>query len=196
MSTQARKAANSNPAKEVREVTLKAVESTKQATDSFVNASSDVMRDLWTNGSQEARKTQEKLIEMSREGAENFARLTEGSSKFASEAMGISRDNAEAFTEFASIAGNIVKNAGSDALNIANKMFAENIENSKAFFTLKTYNDFVEFGNQLYRSNIDNTFRASAKFTDYFFQFATEAFEPFNEKYSDIFDRLYKSLQG
>jgi len=195
MTQNIKKAANSNPAKEIREVTLKAVENSKHATESVITSSGEAIKDLMANGATEARKAQEKIIEFSRDSMENISEYSETAGSIMNEFMNISREQMEAFTDFSAIAARIMKDAGSDAFNIANSTLSRNIETSKDFFQLKTFADFVEFNNRMYRENIDGMFKAGSRMSDYGFQFATEAMEPFSSKAHDTMERIFRSMK-
>ena len=111
------------------------------------------------------------------------------------EIMNISREQMEAFTNFSAVAARIMKDAGSDAFNISNAALSQNIETSKEFFQLKTFADFIEFSNRMYRNTIDSTFKAGGRMSDYGFMFATEAMEPFSTKAHDMMERLFRSMK-
>lgn len=189
-------AASTSAVKSAKEVTLKAVESTRNATESAVNAGSEVIKELLTNGANEARRAQEKVLEMSRENAETFARTADAFFRNMSEAMNAEKGHMEAFVEAGNIAANAMKTSSSEALNFTSSLFSENVEFAKEFFACKSYNDFVEVSNRIFRSNVDAIFDQSQRLSDQWFKTATEVSEPLNAQFAEAYERLVQAFSS
>lgn len=194
--TQQAKKANVSAATSVKgtkEVTLKAVETTRAATESAVNAGSEVFRELLTNGANEARRAQEKVLEISREQAETFARSTDTFFRNVNEAINAGKEQVEAAIEAGNIAANTIQTASTDAFNFASALFSENVESSKAFFNCKNYNDFVEVSNRIFRSNVDAVFDQSQRLSDQCFKLFNEISEPLNAQFAETYERFARA---
>lgn len=193
MTQQAKKAttaATSSAVKGTKEVTLKAVESTRNATESAVNAGSEVFKELLTNGANEARRAQEKVLEMSREQAETFARSADSFFRNFNEAVNASKDHVEATVEAGNITANYLQAVSTDMMNFSSSLFSENVESAKEFLSCKSYNDFVEISNRIFRSNVDAIFGQSQRLSDQWFKVITEASEPLNAQFAETYERF------
>ncbi len=195
MSQQAKKSSGTYPARDA-EITLKAVETTKQVSENMIAASSRAANEMMENASNEARRTQEMVMGFSREGAEQISKGTAFMGQVMNEMVNLNRDQMAAFAEFSNIAAQIMQEAGSDAMNMATAAFSENVENAKGFFQLKTYNDFIDYSNRMYRGNMDSFFKSSMMMSNYYFQFASEAFEPFGEKANDFAEKFARAFRA
>lgn len=185
----------SNPASKTARATLTAVETTRANAETAIRMSSDTLKEVIVSGTEEVQKAQEKLLAISREGAENLARSTETASRSLNEALTLSRENMEAAMEVTNIAANIVKDISTELFNFSNEVFADNVELSKDLFACRTVNDVLQLQSKLLKYNMESFFSESVKLSELLFQFAAETAEPINERVADATERFSKSLK-
>jgi hypothetical protein len=147
------------------------MESTRASAESAVEIGSAAAKDLLANSSSEAKKAQEKVFEMGREGAEKISKSADVVTKSLYEAISASRDNVETAIECGNLTASFAKDISSELVEYANKAFSDNVELSKSMFACRTINDML-------------------------FEYSTEALEPINERVAQTTEQLSKKLSG
>lgn len=175
---------------------LSAVETTQRQANNVVKISTEAVRDLLNSGAGEAQKAHEKIYEMSREGAEQFAKSADMATKAMYEMIALSRDNIEAAIECGNITANLAKTLSEEVFESCNKSFSENMELSKEAFSCRTLNDVIELQNRTLKRALDNFFNQSVRMSGMAFEFANEAFEPLNERVIRASEQLGKAFSG
>lgn len=171
-----------------------AIESTRASAENVVKIGTNAVRELIASGAGEAQKAQEKAFAIGRESAENFAKTADTAMKVLYECVGLSRDNIEACMECSNITSGLAKELSTDWCEFTNKTFSDNVDIAKEAFTCRTLNDVVELQNKLIRYNLDSFFEQSAKISNMFFEYASEAIEPINERIARASDQMNKVL--
>lgn len=171
-----------------------AAESTQKAAQNVVNISSSAVRDMFSSGTGEAQKAQEKIWEMGRENIENFARGADMFTRLCMEMISICRDNIEASIECATISASACKAISADLAETCNKSFSDCVELSKEAFTCRTVNDVADLQNKALKSAMDTCFAESSKISNYAFECASEALEPISERVCEASERLCKVM--
>lgn len=177
-----------------KEAALKAVETTRDATDKVVSLGAEAVKELWETGTKEARNTQEKVLAYSRESSRNIAKTTDTAARNFSEALEISREQAEALVESGNVAADYARKIAEEFYAYANKSFAASVEHSKDLFSCRTLNDVVELQNRAFIANVDALFNQSVKLSELAFKLTTEVAEPVQVRASKASDRINRAL--
>ncbi|MEQ1790224.1 MAG: phasin family protein [Rickettsiales bacterium] len=172
------------------------MESTRASAESAVEIGSAAAKDLLANSSSEAKKAQEKVFEMGREGAEKISKSADVVTKSLYEAISASRDNVETAIECGNLTASFAKDISSELVEYANKAFSDNVELSKSMFACRTINDMIDLQNKIVKNSCDSFFGQSSKLTNMLFEYSTEALEPINERVAQTTEQLSKKLSG
>lgn len=184
----------SNAANKAAQVTLSAVETTRNSAESVVRMGTDAVKEFMSTGTDEAQRVQEKLFAIGRESVDNITKSANAATKTINETLAMSRDNVEACIECGNIASNIAQTMSQELVSFANNAFSENVEISKEVFSCRNINDFFELQSRILKNNIDSIFTESVKLTEMAFQLASEVAEPLNERVAEATERFSKSL--
>jgi hypothetical protein len=174
--------------------TRKMTEEATQTTQRVVRMHADNMKNIMSKGARESRDTQGKLLEMSRESMAQFAKGSEKATESINEAIAQGRSTMEACIECTNLTSDMAKSFTNEMFRYTNEAFSENIEISKDIFTCRTINDVLELQNKMMRNNVDNFFNESLRLTEMFFDYASEASEPLNERIAEATERFSKSV--
>lgn len=126
----------------------------------------------------------EQFTKFTRETTEQFGKFTESFGQDFSGVFEQSREGIEAIVESGNIAADMSRAIAGEVIRFANETFSDNIEISKEIFDCKTVSDVVEMQGKLIRSNMDHFFNQTDRLSEMFFQFAADAAEPFNQRFS------------
>ncbi len=172
------------------------IESTRNSAENVVKLSTTAVKDFMAPIAGEAQKAQEKVFAMGREGAEHLAKSADTLTKVLHESIAVSRENVEACIECGNMTAALAKDVSNEVMESTNKTVSDNIELSKEFFACRTFNDMFELQNKMMRSSIDNFFNQSVKLSGMFFEYATEALEPINERLAETSEKMIKVLSA
>jgi hypothetical protein len=186
----------SDVANKMSQTAYSAAESTRKGAYSVVNIGSTAARDMLSSGAGEIQKAQEKMHEIGRESAQNFARSADMATKALVECIGISRDNIDAAMECGNITAEMAKTVSQEAYEYCNRAFSDCVELSKEAFTCRTINDMVELQNRAFRQWMDSCFGECAKMSNLMFEYASDAIEPINERVADSTEQMSKVFAG
>jgi hypothetical protein len=184
----------SNVANKAAKHGLAAVESTRSSAEHVVKIGSNAVKEFMSSSASEAQKAQEKVYEVSREQAEQFAKSADTLTKMMYDAVSTTRDNVETCIECGNMTAAMAKDVSSELYEYANKAFTDNVELSKEFFACRTFNDVFDLQNKLFRSSIDQFFNESVKLSGMMFEYTTEALEPINERVAQATEQFSKTL--
>ena len=159
-----------------------------------VKRGTHAVHEFIATGADEAQKAQDKVLAIGREGAEKFARSADAAAKSMNEAIDISRGHIEACVECGNIAADMTRTISAEALNFANEMLTQNMEISKEAMACRTFSDLMELHSRAMQHNLDQIFSESNRFSELFFQYATEAAEPLKERVVEATERLSKVI--
>lgn len=171
-----------------------AVESTRASAENVVKISGNAVKDLIASGTGEMQRAQEKMYEMSRESVETIAKSTDTTTKMMYEAINICRDNIEACVECASTMSGLAKDVSQEMADYISKSFSDQVELSKDAFNCRTMNDVIELQNKVMKQSMDSYFNECMKIYDMFFECATEALEPINQRVSDATEQVSRIM--
>lgn len=161
---------------------------------SMASLSPDAFRDMFATGSVEAQKAQDKIMAISREGAQQMARQADAASQSMTEAMALGKDNVEACMACSNIAVGVSKSMGAEWINYANKSLAQNVELSKEIFNCRTLNDVFDLQTKFVKSNMDSFFNESVKLSELAFRTASEMADPFNDRINQAAETFRKAM--
>ncbi len=184
----------SDTANKAAKTAYDAAQHTRSQAENVVKIGGNAVKEFLANGAGEAQKAQEKAYAMGREGAEHLAKSADAVTKALYDGISMSRDNVETCIECGNMAAALAKDVSGEVFEYANKAFSDNVELSKEFFACRTINDMVELQNRASKNLIDNFFNQSVKLSGMFFEYATEALEPINERVSQATEQFSKSL--
>ncbi len=184
----------SQAATKAAHATLAVVESSRHSAENMLRMGSDVVRDFLNTGAAKGGSIQEKLSSFGREAAEKLSRSSETVSKKLSETADIGRENMETMVEISGVAATVSKEMGSELYNYFNELFAQNVELSKEAFACRTITDLFELQSNALKTNLDSFFNQSMRMSEMFFQYASEAAEPINERVAEATERFSKVL--
>lgn len=173
---------------------LSAVETTRNSAESIARLSSDTFKEFFLSGNEEAQKAHEKFFAIGRESVENVSRAVDAATRTLSDFVSLARENADAAVEVNHIAADIAKSINAEIMSCTNTNFSDNIELTKESFSCRDINDALELQNKWLATNVENFFAQSTRLAEMFFQLATEASEPINERVAEATERLSKSL--
>ena len=148
--------------------------------------------EIFASGADEAQKAHDKVMAIGREGAEKFARSAETAAQGMNEAIDIGRGHIQACVECSSIAADMTRSLSTEMLNFVNEMLTQNMEVSQEAMNCRTISDFFELHNRAMQHTMEQFFNESNRFSELFFQYASEAAEPLKERVADATDRLSK----
>lgn len=168
--------------------------STHHSAESAVKFGTEAVREFVASGSEEAKKAQEKMFAMTREGAEHVSRTAEAASKTLNDTINAGRDNVEAALECASTLANMAQAFSAECCSYANAAFSTNVELSKDVFACRTMNDWFDLQSRMTKANLDQFFNQSARFSEMAFQYASEVTEPLNERVAEATERFTKAM--
>lgn len=142
----------------------------------------DKMKRAFSDGARESQKLQDQFLQMTRESADEFAKISDASTRSLNDFMEQSRGSFEACIESGNITADMTRAFTNELFRVANETFSDNMEVSKEIFSCKTANDLYEMQNKAARNNLNHFFNQSSRFSDMFFQYMTDASEPFNQR--------------
>lgn len=187
-------AAGQAAAQRASEAAYSAAETTRKSAQNVVNISANAMRDMLSGSSTGMRDTQERMMEMSREGMENFSKSADACTRMMTEAMSIARGNVDACVESCNITANVAKDMGNEMAEAYNRAFSDCVEITKEAFNCRTINDMVELQNKAFRSFMDNYFAQSSRICNMVFECCTDAMEPINERVTEASEQMSKAM--
>lgn len=161
---------------------------------SVVNIGADTMKQLFSNSTEEARKTHAKVFAISREGSETVSRTLDALTRTMNDFISLGRENIDVAVEVNNLVTDIARTANAEFVKYANNNFADNLDLCNEAFNCRNINDTLEINNKWISNNINNFFAQSSRFADMMFQFANEASEPVNEHILESAERFGKSL--
>jgi phasin family protein len=173
---------------------VSAAQNSRESAESLVRHGANTMKDIFASGTGEARKANEKLHALRRERTENLSRSVDKIARSINNMVTLGRDNAEALVEMSHIASDIAQSINSELVNFANNNFSTRVEMYQEAFACRNLQEMVELQNKWLSTRIENFFNQSQRLTEMFFQLATEATEPLNERVAETTERLSKSL--
>jgi phasin family protein len=144
----------------------------------------------------EAQKMQDKVIALSRDGADKIAKSADAVSKAFYESISSSRENIEAVVECSNVAAALAKDVSTEMFEYANKSFSDSVEVSKELFACRTINDMMELQNRVMKSAMDNAFAQTTRLSELFFEYSSEALEPINERVASVSEQFSKTLNA
>lgn len=165
-----------------------AAQAKARANDVFGQTASAMMSNF------DMAQAQEQVAKAARESAEHFSKSAAACNKAVNEAMGLSKDNAEALVEVANITVALTKELGAELISYSNRSFAQNVELSKQVLACRTLNDMFDLSSRFMKTNLDAFFSESVKLSELLFQASTDVTEPLNERFSASSERLSKVL--
>lgn len=186
--------AKSTAAKPARAATMSAISSSQSAAENVVNFGSKAVKDIQSSLSTEAQKAQEKIVSMSRDSAETFAKSADKASKTVYELMNMCRDNLEACIESGNISSNIAKELSQEITEYYNQAAADQMETAQQLFACRTLNDFVELQNKIVRNSVDNYFEQCNKLSGLAFECVSDICEPINQRVSEATEQVNKLM--
>lgn len=156
--------------------------------------STDAMRKIMEQSGMSAALPQDQLNAFGQQSAEQIAKSAETASRSVEDMVDLSKKNADAAVKAGDIAVSSSKNMGAEFINFANRSFSQNVELSKELFGCRTLNDMFDLQSKIVKSNMDDFFSESVKFSEMVFQCAEQVSEPLNERVSETAERLNKTL--
>ena len=173
---------------------VKPADKIAETAKTVVNISTDTIRDLFSNTTEEAQKSHAKVFAISRESTEGVARAVDSCTKAINETINFARSKVEVLIEVCNIISDIAKSANSELINYANSNFSDNLDIVNEVFSCKDINDAIEIQNKFINMNLENFFNQSSRFADMCFQFSNEASEPLVEHIAESTERLSKAF--
>lgn len=171
-----------------------ALESKAVTPDHLMHAGTEAVKDFLSAGTQEAQKTQEKVLSFSQENIEKWTQSTDKTVRSFAEIFAVNKEQFDAVMESGKIAGDLSRDLHEQLLKEVNALFSENVELSKELLACRTLNDLVEVQNRAFQSSVSHFFEQSVRLTDTWFKLATDAAEPINTQATQATARLNKSL--
>lgn len=201
MSTKTTKKSNSaklasTVASKAAKNTYNAVQSSKASAENVVKFGSNAAKSFLSAGAGEAKKVQDKVIALSRNGAEKIAKSADAVTKAMYDSISSSRDNIEAAVECGNVTAALAKDLSSEVFEFANKSFADSVEISKELFACRTINDMMELQNRVMKNVMDNAFAQGSRISELMFEYSSDALEPINERVSQATSKFSKHLNA
>jgi len=184
----------SHAATKAASAALSAVETTRSSAESMVKLGTDTMKEFFSSGTEEAQKAHEKAFAVAREGSENISRAVDALTRTLNDMVALGRENADAAVEVSHIAADIAKSINSELVSCANGNFADNVEICKDAFACRNISDALDIQSKWLSTNLENFFAQSNRLSELYFQLATEAAEPINERVAEATERFSKAL--
>lgn len=173
---------------------ISAVESKVATPDQMVHAGTEAVRDFIAAGTQEAQKTQEKVLSLGREGMESWSKAAEQATRSLAQNFSVNKEQFDALMESGKIVSDLGREFHEQLVADANALFSENVELSKDLLACRTLNDLVEIQKRAVQSNVSRMLDQSARLTETWFRFATEAAEPLCTQASKASHHLNKTF--
>lgn len=173
---------------------VSALESRAVTPDQMVHAGTEAVKDFIAAGTQEAQKTQEKVLSISKENIEKWSETTDRTVRSFVEIFAANQDQVEALLESSKIATDLGRDLQEQLVSEINALFSENVELSKELLACRTLNDLVQVQNRALQSNVSHFFNQSARLSEAWFKLAIDAVEPINTQAAQVTARLNKSL--
>lgn len=173
---------------------VSALESKAVTPDQMVHAGTEAIKDFIAAGTQEAQKTQEKVLLMSQENLEKWSKSTDKTVRSFAEIFAVNKDQVDALMESSKIATDLGRDLHEKFVADVNALFSENVELSKDLLACRTLNDLVEVQNRVLQCNMSHFFSQSARLSEVFFKLATDVAEPISTQATQATVRLNKSL--
>lgn len=173
---------------------ISAVESKVATPEQMVHAGTEAVRDFIAAGTQEAQKTQEKVLSLGRESVENWSKAADQATRTLTQAFSISKDQFDALMESGKIVSDLGREFHEQLVAETNALFSENVELSKDLLACRTLNDLVEIQKRVVQNNVSRILDQSARLTETWFRFSTEAAEPLSTQASKTSRHLSKTL--
>ena len=183
-----------HPVQKATNAAMSAMETSRNSAESFVKVGTDTLKEFFATGNEETQKAQDKFFAVGREGVENMSRAVDAMTRTLNDVVSLTRENADAAIEVNHITADIAKSINSELMSCANANFSDNVELAKEAFACRDINDAFELHNKWLSTNVENFFSQSTRLAEMFFQFATEAAEPINERVAEATERFSKSL--
>ncbi len=184
----------SNTATKATNAALSAVESSRNSAESMMHLSTKTMKEFFSSGAGEAHKAHEKAFALGREGTENISRSVDALTRTINDMVSLARENVDAALEVSHIAADIAKSISTELVSCSNSNFSDNVEIAKEAFSCRNINDALEIQSKWLSTNMDNFFTQSTRFAEMYFQLATEAAEPINERVAEATERFSKAM--
>ncbi|MGE0753532.1 MAG: phasin family protein [Alphaproteobacteria bacterium] len=193
--TQTKKTSSSKAtAEKATKQAFDATESTRNSAEKVVHIGSNAVKDFLNTSAQEAQKVQDKALQISREGSEQFAKSADSMGKVFQELASLTRENAETCIECNNLTASFARDFSSEAFDTANRTFSEGMELSKEFLGCRTFNDMLEVQSRFFQSSMEKFFGQSSRLSSMLFEYGTEAMEPINERVASNTEKLQKVL--
>ncbi|MCH2546172.1 MAG: phasin family protein [Alphaproteobacteria bacterium] len=173
---------------------LSAVDSLASSPDDLVHAGNAAVKDFMAASAEEAKKTQEKVLSMSKDNVTSLSNNAEKTTRSMSEVFSANQEQLDAVIESSKITSELCRDMQENFVAECNAMFNESVEISKDLLGCRTLNDFVEIQNRAVQNSMSHFFNQSASFADAWFKLATEASEPISTSASEVTNRLSKKI--
>ncbi|MEI7669726.1 MAG: phasin family protein [Pseudomonadota bacterium] len=166
----------------------------QKSTKAVVDIGAGKIKEIFSSSINEAKKSQSKAFDATREGTENLTRLIDVFENTVNEVASFGRKNIDIALDVSNIIADIASNSSEEIVKNANHAFSRHIDICNEIFTCKNITDASHIGNKLSKNYIDNIFSQSSVFLEFVFELASEASEPVNENIIESTERFYKTL--
>lgn len=173
---------------------LSAIDSNVNTPDQMVQAGAAAVKDFIAAGTQEAQKTQQKVMSLGNESLQNWSKTADQAVRSLNDALALSKEQLDAVMESSKIATDLSRELHEKFVAECNDLFSENVELSKNMLECRTLNDLVEIQNRALQSNLSRFFDQGANFTEAWFRLATEASEPLSAQANQVTSRMKRTL--
>lgn len=197
-STKSKSTASKSPASKSK-VTPKAAPkatSSKTTSDNVVKISSETVKEIVTTGAKDVQKAREQVFALTREGSEKFVKSADTAGKAVYESISVCRDNMETAVECGNLTAAFAKEMSNELVESSNQALSDNLELTKEFFACRTISDMLELQTRMFQNSMDSFFTQTASMSNMMFEYANEAAEPINERFSEVTDKMTKVLSA
>ncbi len=189
VSTQAKSASSSFQAE-----AKVAADAVSRSSKQVVAASTDALTDITGAFASQAYKVQERVSAMGVEAIEHASRSADAAVRQMNEALGMSQQGLEAYSQFAQTTGDSVTKITEELFKFVNLSFARNIELSRDILSCRTMNDAVEWQNKLMQANVDGVLEEISTLSELMFDAAVNVVDPLGETISKAVERFSKTV--
>jgi hypothetical protein len=158
-------------------------------------SSAEKMKKAFSENTFTPQAAKDNMLKFSRETADKLVKASDTATRGFSDVIEKSRGTIEAAMESSNVTSEMTRAFTSEMFRFTNESFSDNMEISKQIFNCKTVSDLMDMQSKIMRSNMDQFFNQTGRFSDMFFQFMSEATEPMTQQIATASKTMNKGFK-
>lgn len=156
--------------------------------------SGEAVQQWMDSASGEMQKAQEKMMAISREGADQWNRQSSQANEAATEVTQLQQDAFGVVVECGNIASDATQEMTQEVVHFINERISEQLSLSKEFLGCRTVNQYFDLNSRWARTQLDSFFNESLRLSDLFFKYSQDITEPVSQHTQSTVSRMNRKF--